>query len=462
MPDPTKTGGLSYFTFPRGGPAAYRTVLCQAINRAIVSGGRRREFPQVRYEPGNDNPFLIGVAIDWEACAGLGSPPQVEIERLLRQTPVQDPGAASHTIDDGPNLRAVLSTLVGCEGYTAALTFEPEANAQRLAALTARVAVTDEADGAEAAAEVGPGYERLLYWCAAVGGGSLPGLATTAAAVGVLPAAGRGLWPLLRRLELLGHVKAFQADGRWRWCVAPTVYLQPLADDGPPFAAGQRLASAWDEEGLIDTPQPDGGGPARLASPGWAADESVRLLAEMLPPFEDYRDGLPSLSGDLGKVFHGYDIRRLDDEGYAGPPVATPGKVAVHQFTREGDEDGRRPAVYVLHDPDPDFDVWVRADPLTLTFAHRVARGLAVAVIDPDRLTLTIPLADRWPLPYEKALVLASGLLPRVVRRGGPGGPLLQYAGVPGDFARELCDKLAVQHQVAVAQPAPNPEFDYA
>ena len=60
-----------------------------------------------------------------------------------------------------------------------------------------------------------------------------------------------------------------------------------------------------------------------------------------------------------------------------------------------------------------------------------------------NREELLIPESQRWPLLYERALVLSSGLLPsRALNH-----EWLSYPRVPLGLARGLCEKLNVDLQ---------------
>ena len=60
---------------------------------------------------------------------------------------------------------------------------------------------------------------------------------------------------------------------------------------------------------------------------------------------------------------------------------------------------------------------------------------------DDDGGTLAIPERHRWPLLYERALVLASGFLPY----NQPQNRLLYYRGIPLTLAQHVADQLGVE-----------------
>jgi hypothetical protein len=79
-----------------------------------------------------------------------------------------------------------------------------------------------------------------------------------------------------------------------------------------------------------------------------------------------------------------------------------------------------------------------------LRFLARSAIGACRAFHDEKAATLVVPFPDRWPMPYERALVLASGRLPKRIRRED-GEALLVYKGIPHWLAAKLCDLLGLE-----------------
>jgi hypothetical protein len=85
---------------------------------------------------------------------------------------------------------------------------------------------------------------------------------------------------------------------------------------------------------------------------------------------------------------------------------------------------------------DSDTQTWVRGDFCGLRYFDRQRQGTAGCfVLDEDNL-LFLPWDCRWPVHYEKALVLATGELP------SRQDEFLRYEGVPAGLARTLASKL--------------------
>jgi hypothetical protein len=84
---------------------------------------------------------------------------------------------------------------------------------------------------------------------------------------------------------------------------------------------------------------------------------------------------------------------------------------------------------------------WLQGDWHGLAFLALQEQGAAVAGHDPARSRLLIPRSDRWPLLYEKGLVLAGGLLPSCC---GAHAQWLCYEAIPAALAHQLAEKLNV------------------
>ena len=66
---------------------------------------------------------------------------------------------------------------------------------------------------------------------------------------------------------------------------------------------------------------------------------------------------------------------------------------------------------------------------------------------DEDGGLLAVPYRQRWPLLYERALVLSTGLLPRRHPENG----LLYYQGIPLALATSIAEPLGVQVETCCA-----------
>ncbi|MEA3277367.1 MAG: hypothetical protein U9Q81_19210 [Pseudomonadota bacterium] len=288
-------------------------------------------------------------------------------------------------------------------------------------------------------------FEQLLWWLSARGKGSW---SEFAAAIEMLELCSDYLSPagIARNLVLLGHLESRAQDNRWS--VAPRCWVTPILEDDVGFLAGARGPG---DDSLADgiesaerSIQPGGAGPARIAMPEDAlealddlepAGPAAQILADFLPSLPDWVAGLsrldrPSLGGGTLQRFDGRTWQpdqslRETDTGYRGPS-------GLYRFLGEAN----RLLWQALFDSANQR--WHRADLTGLKFAAlALETGERLRVtLDPPTQDLLVPVSQRWPLLYERALVLASGWLPAYDRG------YLRYRRVGEALARHLADRL--------------------
>ena len=301
-------------------------------------------------------------------------------------------------------------------------------------------------------------HGRLLQWLSARGEGTW---AAFAQACEILEVASdtRMSRSAFRRLSLLGHID--RSDDGSLWSVAPAALLRFPDGGGGGFVTGQRPVTLTRKfnavQPLDETIHSHYAGPPRFSwegEPGLASDSLSELgivdagttasrLAELLPELSEWRDSLQSLGG-LSTL--PYVIERWHDGDFM--PCDTvresngiyQAEAGMYRLTREGDRTGRALTLFF----DPASQRWLRGDWYGLRFlAIEALSGGVHAVYRSDRRELLIPDSQRWPLLYERALVLSSGLLPR--RALNP--EWLSYPRVPLGMAHRLCEKLNVDLQ---------------
>ena len=109
----------------------------------------------------------------------------------------------------------------------------------------------------------------------------------------------------------------------------------------------------------------------------------------------------------------------------------------MYRLTRGKDTNTYQIVLYL----DQSNQRWLRADWYGLRFLAYDSAGRDFEVTyDSSTNDLLIPMAERWPMLYERALVLASGSLP------GPAANSrwLKYSGVSSELVQLLTEKLNV------------------
>jgi hypothetical protein len=296
-------------------------------------------------------------------------------------------------------------------------------------------------------------YERLLYWCSAVGTGGLDRIRETCALLGIETEWG-GAWSVLRRLALLGHLEI--TDGQSvRWSVLPPMLVTPAIDQGEQFLIGQRspaVRSSLHADGsLYEHSQPAAPTCWRIlrgdANPKCFGSRQpldagclAKRMSELLPARDEWLGQLPSWEE---RDFARYGVELYDpaEDAFARVPFRLNGlEGGLYRFTIE--RAGRNMTTLAFYDCDADR--WIAGDYCGLRFLARSAVGACRALHNEETATLAVPVADRWPMPYDRALVLASGQLPRQMKLAG-GEAMLVYKGIPQWLVISLCRLLSLE-----------------
>ena len=299
---------------------------------------------------------------------------------------------------------------------------------------------------------LGERYNRLLNWLSANAEGTWQ---TFARVCDTLQLADniKGTRSIFRRLILLGHIES-SSDGQ-KWSICPATLVQCAAGPEVCFLVGQQtpnlieqLSAHWEIE---NTPQTSYQGPSRIKvqsnlSTNFLVDElqveSVGVasvqLARLLPDLEGWKTILTAI--DRINTTH-YNIEIWDGSRFS--PCDTFyerngqyfGESGMYRLRRGTDANTYQIVLYF----DQPNQRWLRGDWYGLRFLtyDSIGRDFEVAY-DSGTNDLLIPLDERWPLLYERALVLASGSLP-----GRPENPRwLKYSGVSSELVQLLTEKL--------------------
>ncbi len=308
----------------------------------------------------------------------------------------------------------------------------------------------------EASPEVCARSERLLHWVSARGEGTWEAFAQACAILRVADDRQEAR-SVFRRFNLLGHIDR-SSDGS-RWAASPAALVRFPDDPASGFLTGQRTESlirVFEERwSLNEKRQTHYPGPPRIAlgsslprdTNGGAdlgvveAGSTSIQLAHLLPDLNGWKDSLHSIPK---LPIAAYDVKRWQRQGgfqacdtlYEQNGIWH-GELGMYRLGRDGDGSSRTMTLFF----DEPFNRWLRGDWYGLRFlALEADQEKVEAIHDSDSGELLIPASQRWPLLYERALTLASGLLPG--RTANP--EWLSYPRIPLDLARTLCRKLNV------------------
>lgn len=298
-------------------------------------------------------------------------------------------------------------------------------------------------------------YERLLHWISARGQGNWDNFVQACQALKIADNR-QSARSAFRRMNLLGHIEC-SSDGQ-SWSASQAAFVRFADREEAGYLTGQRtpktLARVSNLRSLEQTQQLSYDGPHRvsfIASTSIEEDNADGLaiveagisslkLAALLPDLQGWKDSLQSLSGFstlsynlekwTGANFEACDTLYEKADVYYG-------ESGMYRLSAHGRQASRRMTLFF----DESSQRWLRGDWYGLRYLDmETGRRLTGVVHDSDNNSLLIPIDQRWPLLYERALTLASGLLPS----HGNDDDCLLYSRIPLALARTLCCKLNV------------------
>lgn len=303
-------------------------------------------------------------------------------------------------------------------------------------------------------------FDRLLAWLSAVGEGRWESFVRACQTLGVIPDV-QTARVVFRRLSLLGHVEC-SVDAR-TWTVCPPVIVRYASQPTRGFLSGLRTFR-WGQQlpGSFagDTcSQPGGQGPSRVAieipasppqgplgRPVCCRDEPLACtLAEMLPDLNGWEQSLQPVVG----LTNPQRAERWEGNAYVEAPEfyfragRYHGRSGLYRITRGNDRRQTQLTFYF----DAEHQHLVRGDWYGLRFLAMLKErkpGDALWQRANGSGVLILANRRRWPMVYERTLVLASGLLPE----HNPRTDLLQYHDIPLTAAKALTSRLGVALEI--------------
>lgn len=298
------------------------------------------------------------------------------------------------------------------------------------------------------------GYNKLLYWLSSIGCGSKQSFQKACEALQVEEQRRTS-----RRLKLLGHLE-FSEDGK-KWSIAPTALVKiPAKKDAKEFVlCGQRsifLLEELEKYAEVKTvSQLKGKAPSciliKTKNPNLITSQLPIIdvgvaslkLAEALPELTAWQQSLTDLQGIVPSL---YDWKRWEVnknefiEGYFE------GKTGMYEMKNREKNGQSRPPMTLFYDEKN--QTWKQGDWYGLRYlAWYHSREQCRALYDSINRRFAVPYSQRWPELYERALVLASGLLPyfQIIENN----TWLVYENIDRQLMQKLTEKLHVIYQEA-------------
>ena len=260
---------------------------------------------------------------------------------------------------------------------------------------------------------------------------------------------------IFRRLILLGYIES--SENGQKWSICPTTLAQCATDQDVYILTGQQtpmlveqLMEHYEVELL---PQPNYQGPSCVRVNGVFTDHvslngfnivhagtvSVKL-AQLLPDLEGWKDILPAIDR-LSTTSYGIEIwngrQFTQDDTFYERHGKYFGESGMYRLTKKEENN---PYQIVLYFDQPN-QRWLRGDWYGLRFlAHNAAGRNFEVKYDSSTNEILIPVEEHWPLLYERALVLASGMLP--LRDNN--FRWLKYTNISNELAQLLAEELSI------------------
>lgn len=433
---------LHYIAILHNAARDRRRAICETIGDIIRRDRRHATFPCIKYEAGKRGQYYLALAVNLDESKHEDSQATLAIGReILARAGIRNARNEKNTflLNDGE--ADWMKKNYECSRFTHSLKYEIPDSFD--AAAFDDCAVYTKGDESDAGQE----HERLLYWCSAAGSGSFNLFQKSCRQI--VPSDSGG-WSTLRRYILLGHL---DHDARLRWGVVPPALLT-TANGEEVVLTGQRTPALVDAIGqkcvLAERSQRQG--PLRLAIPAekksLCAEASgihdvgcvSHKMAGSLPSLEEWKRLLRENEWEVD-LHNRYQISRYDlNSDKMIDTVRYTGDRWDGLYRLVFDRPFRR-SMYVLFEDGSEKGII--GDFYGLRFLARKKRGLSPVWFQKREEQLVIMERERWPLPYERALVLAGGLLPRHL--SGDGQRMLIYEGVTRHLAERLCRLLELE-----------------
>lgn len=301
-----------------------------------------------------------------------------------------------------------------------------------------------------------PNLIQLLDWLSAKGYGSW---ATFQSVCQSLKIENPG--QIVRSFKLLGHLET-SPNGK-KWSIAPTA-LVPFNDGSENlefYLCGQQNNSIRQELKKLAAVKAEGQ-PVSFGLPRWKvifSDRStynqlgklgeipiykpgniVRRLAECLPMLQEWQATLPEVGGIVPSQRHWQQYHPETQDFQA---CGLPEQTGLYEMRREADQSYADRTLFY----EAQTQTWRQADWYGLRFLSLYhSEALQECDYRSAQKLLVIPCHDRWPQLYERALVLASGYLPQVVKDSSD-RLWLCYHNITPELASSLTQKLSLHCQ---------------
>lgn len=302
---------------------------------------------------------------------------------------------------------------------------------------------------------LGERYDLLVIWLSASAEGTWRTFARVCAVLKLTDDTKKAR-SIFRRLILLGYIES--SDDGQKWSICPSTLVQCAVDSEVRFLTGQRAPKLIAQLGTCFScetiPQPGYEGPSCVkCHGGLLADSLVQelqigsvgvasvQLAKLLPDLVGWKDTLVTIDRFNTARYDEIEIwngdRYITCDTFYERDGQYFGDAGMYRLTKGIGTNASQIILYF----DQSNQRWLRGDWYGLRFLAADNDGRDFELIyDSSNNDILIPAAERWPLLYERALALASGMLPSPAENP----KWLRYSGVSNELVQLLTEKLNV------------------
>lgn len=405
-----------------------RKALALRVKEAVRQSQMAMRIPMMKFEKGSGREFYLGIAVVEDDV--LAIQPSPSILQVFRNAGLGKP--IGHYVESAAINSSFMSGSIGWEAFNESIKFESDPP-EPISKDTEYVKL--ELDGNT--------WDKILWWCSAQGGGSSHLFGDS---IELLTAPARiRPWTIMRRLLLLGHIEANGIGSRLRWFANRPCFV--CTTGGHAYLLGSRTPRFLDElsASIRLSSVPVHGVPSVVSADAnqvqanrdcleqlgiSIAQDSAWTWSRTLPLWQSFlsmlqRDPDVRLHSDTFALWDGTRFCATNSDQH---------RPGLYQITGAANQDVR---VRLFDGTD-----WISGAFYDLRWLSQRIGGMDLKAYLLDDDSLAIQEETRWPLMYERALVLCSGRLPARVCKGSVS--FLKYPSVGSDVAQSLCETLGI------------------
>jgi len=419
----------------------HRQQLLSRIKAVVQSEKLGIEIPLVKFEPGKGYEFYYGLAVNVDDIDATF--PSENVKNIINQCqlgqPLRNPATGNGMFHEHSDIKKFLIGKIEVDRFNHEIEFEEETSMGDLD--LSEIESADEVSHEDN----GDKLDKLLWWCSAKEEGSLASFASTCEHLELLNEERSRPWVFMRRLSLLGYLESSNSRSM-EWNTIPTTIVEKNVEGKGFFLAGRLTPSLISSIGNHNIERiKTGNAPTYTyikdgciksidTSKIGLVGNASRDIANILPDVDAWQASLKD-DPDIDPAI--YKLKILDGKNFVDTRVDNP-DIGFYEAERQ---EGDAYKTHVFYDGIK----WKTGNFYDLRFLHMSIHSDPIPLYVDSKQELWLNESSRWPMLYERPLVLASGMLPSLSVVDGKF--LLSYGGISKELASTLCSRLRLQLQ---------------